>query len=113
MKTKSSFAEEESAQTHRGQSRRVLYWALAVVANLVFAYLTFVMMMVPGILPAEKILNLSIAGGLLIIALIVVFWPSTSDAPAVRSQLSTIAAVILLLEFVWCIVGIGTLATGH
>jgi len=88
-------------------TRRVLYWAVAVVATLVFAYFTFVMMMVPGIPPSEKIVHLSIAGALLTLALGIGFWrPLVSDAPAIASPINTVVAVIIFLESLMCAAGI-------
>ena len=60
---------------------------------------------------AEKLWPLCIAGTALAVSLAIGVWkPSTTEAPVTSWPLGPVVAVILFLEFAWCILGIATVS---
>jgi hypothetical protein len=92
--------------------KRALFWVCAILATLLYLFFGFMMLMVPGILPREKLLMLAIVAIGTAISLSVGVWKlSTTDAPVADSRPASVMGVILLLELAHCVVGIIAVAS--
>ena len=93
-----------------GRRRKHLYWALSGVSTFVFVLFVFMLMMVPGVEDATKLWMLSMAGTMLAVSLALGIWrPQTSEAQITTGLSGLVIAIILGLELVQCLLGIGYL----
>jgi hypothetical protein len=93
-----------------GRRRKQLYWALSGVSTFVFVLFVSMLMMVPGVEDATKLWLLSIAGIMLTVSLALGIWrPQTSEAPITAGLSGLVIAIILGLQLVQCLLGIGYL----
>ena len=93
-----------------GRRRKEVYWALSGVSPFVFVLFVFMLMMVPGEEDATKLWLLSIAGIMLTVSLALGIWrPQTSEAPITAGLSGLVIAIILGLQLVQCLLGIGYL----
>jgi hypothetical protein len=108
-------AKEGDAAVKGYRTRFWMYWISSVVATLIFLFFMTAIMLVPGVLPIEKVLMLSIAGIAIAVSLGVGAWkPITTDAPLAAQPLGPVMGVILFIELTMCIISIfEILAKGH
>jgi hypothetical protein len=100
-------AMQDAGELRSLQIRIRLYGASAALATLVFLAFTYVMSMVPGIYPGQKLWMLAIEIGLLIVSLGLGIWGfRTSEAPFTAGRLGTIVGVVLILELALCIISV-------
>lgn len=92
----------------RGKKIRFrMYWILSGLATLVWLAFTYVMSMVPGVYPEQKLWMLSVAGALLAASLGIGIWKfRTSEVPFMAWPLGPIVGVVLILELAECVIGI-------
>lgn len=96
--------------TELDRSKRIrfrMYWISAAIATVVFLLFAYVMSMVPGVSPAQKLWMLSLAGVLLVVSLGIGAWKfRTNDAPIMAWLLGPVVSVLLLLELAECVIGV-------
>jgi hypothetical protein len=81
--------EEQDAQ--RGD-RGVMFWTCAFIATLLYVLFTYMLMMVPGFEPVEKLSMLAITMAAAATALIIGCWkPATTEAPIATSRVAAVA----------------------
>jgi hypothetical protein len=99
----------EPDQREKG-SKRIrfgAYWTSAALATIVFLMFIYVMSMVPGVPPGQKLWMLSVAGGLLVASLGIGVWKfRTTEAPIMAWPLGTVVGVALSLELAECVIGV-------
>jgi hypothetical protein len=93
-----------------GRRRKYLYWVLSGVSTFVFVLFVFMLMMVPRVENATKLWMLSVAGTMLAVSFALGVWRShTSEAQITNGLSGSVIALILVLELVQCLLGIGFL----
>jgi hypothetical protein len=84
-----------------------MYWISSALATLVFLMFVYVMSVVPGIYPGEKLWMLSVAGVMLAASLGIGVWKfRTSEALFMTSPLGAALSMVLLLELAVCIASV-------
>jgi hypothetical protein len=103
--------EETDGDGRERKTRLYAYWGIAIFATLIFLLFAYVMTMSPAGGSVPKLWMLSIAGALLLVPLCIGTWKfKTTDAPIKAWPFGTLIAVLLLLEFLRCIIGIFVVA---
>jgi len=91
------------------QTRLRAYWATSILATLIYVLLVFLLLMVPGVEPLEKVWLLLPLIVLLTGSLIIGSWKTKgSKAPMTMWPLGPVIGGVLVLELVHCIIGIIT-----
>jgi hypothetical protein len=102
-----SYPKEQDGASQERRTRFQMYWLSAVAGTILFLFFVTIMLMVPGILPDEKLFMLSIAGIVLAGSLGIGAWRfSTTDAPLAAQPFGPFVGVLLLIELAMCVVSI-------
>lgn len=81
------------------------YWAASAVATFIYLLIVFSLLMVPGVESAVKLWLLSVSAILLATPLVIGTWRfRTTEAPLTVWPLGPVVGVILMLEFVNCVI---------
>jgi hypothetical protein len=90
-----------------GQIRLRIYLVSSALATLIFLLFVFLLMMVPGVPPVQKIWMLSIAAIFFSVPLVIGTWKfNTTEAPLTVWPVGTVVFVILMLEMAVCLINI-------
>jgi hypothetical protein len=90
------------------QYRRIrlrAYWTASAVATFIYLLIVFSLLLVPGVVSAVKLWLLSVSAALLATPLIIGTWKFRStEAPLTVWPWGPVVGVILMLEFVNCMI---------
>jgi hypothetical protein len=89
------------------------YWILGVLSTLLFGLSITTMVMVPGIIPSAKMWMLCVVGLAVAVSLGLGTWRfGSTEAPVMVRPFGPILAAILLVELIYCAIGMFRLVTG-
>jgi hypothetical protein len=103
-------AEIEDREERIKRIRSRLYWDSATVATIVVLMFSYTMMMVPGMYTREKLWMLAIEIGLLTVPFGIRIWEVRTSEATFVGGLRGFMGLFLILELVWCIIGVFELA---
>lgn len=99
--------DRSSESSSKESSRFLFFIGSSVISIGIFLLFATVMLMVPGVLPSEKITMLTIATVVAGISVSVAVWKfGSTDAPIMRWPIGSLLSVVLVLVLVYCILNI-------